>query len=479
MDDSIMQYTGSVIVSVLLSLSVISAVVVPYNAMAIPASNSLDIYLETIPSQVIVGDTIMIRAVIVNNTDTTITYRGQCESSISAEFDAHVSVEHVPACLGFSIHELKPGEAREVRGPASGIVYRAASSGVVRATVTFTYFIDDRMERVSEELIFRIADGISVTTDEQFRLHIGDSARALQVHSDGIDSIMIRLVDILEDSRCPINVYCIRAGSVTAMFEVSSVYGSMYLDLAVGDRGNDSTRVMGYTLTMLDVNPYPVAGEQIKKDDYTATLLVSRKIPVEHAAVRAYGDDGSKVITVWNELSGKGFMLSESKIIGFRVEQRECSDSYDICFNAVEGDDVIAVSIDHDDIMRMSVDGKEFTVKRMMMLFDGVRVEHTMAVLGIGAGDGTVTVIDIGKDGVDGSEYVTIMNYYRYPAESSRIVQLRHGDRVSDGCAVTFMLIGLGVLPPAGQIPGGGGEEPEAMLLREVVNRGRCPMYSI
>lgn len=437
-------------------------------------SSTVDLLdIQIVPTQVIVGDAFRIKALVVNNSSDVITYSGLCESPLSAEFDTHVSIEHVPACLGFTLHELNPGESREVTGPASGIVYRAVSAGTVRAVVTFTYFIDDRMESISKELVFKVVESTSVMTDEQFKLQIGQSVRVVHVYRDGAgrDSILIKFVDILEDSRCPINAYCIRAGSVTVMLEITSTYGSMYLDLAVGDKDYSMMRIMGYTLRLLDVHPYRLAGKEIDKADYTITLLASKNIPVEHGAVRAYSDDGRKMVIVWNEQSMRGLMISESRVAQFRVEHRECSDTsmYDLCFNAITGVGTIAIDIDYDDIMLMQVNERHFTVKRMLTLFNDVRVEHTRTLLGIGASDGPVTIMDIGED-----YHVTVINYQKYPTESSRPVRLTYGDSVSDGCTTTFTLVGLKGLPMAKQVE----ESPEAIFTKEVVNKGRCPMYS-
>ncbi len=433
--------------------------------------NRVDLlYIWTVPTQVIVGDEFRIRAIVANNSNNVITYKGLCESPLSVEFDKHVSVESVPSCLGFTVHELNPGESVEVTGPSSGIVYRAVSAGSVRADVKFTYFIDGRMESISKELVFSVYDGVSAISDEPFTLPIGQSAR---ITIDERDSILVRFVDILEDSRCPINAYCIRAGSATVLLEVTSVYGSMHLDLAVGDRHKSAVRVIGYTLRLLDVQPYPVIDKGIDKDDYTITLLISKSIAIEHGAVRAYGDDGRRMIIVWNERSMKGFMVSE-KVTAFRIEHEECIGIYDVCFNAITERDRIAISIDYDDDMHMLVDGREFDVKRMLILFDGIRVEYTQTQLGIGASDGPVMVMDIREDGS-----VTAINYQKYPTEASRPVVLESGDSISNGCTVTFKLVGT-KLPTVKQ--GGVMEEQleaRAVFIKEVVDKDRCPIYSI
>lgn len=472
-----MRYTPLVLITILM-LSSITSVIADGNSNAGNGSDDVYIsYVEIIPSSLIVGDTFKIKAVVVNNSNATITYRGLCESPISAEFDDHVIVEYVPACLGFTINELKPGESVEVIGPSSGIVYKAGSAGLTKAVVTFTYYVGDSVEKVTKEFTFDIKDGKNVVVDEQFKLSMNQGARI----TDGID-LAVRLVDVLEDSRCAEGVYCVRAGSVTILLEVESIYGIMYLELAKGDRGPDTVRIMNYTIRLLDVQPYPKVNEHIEKDAYTVTLIASKSIPMEHAAIKAYSHDGEKMIVVWNEHSKRGFMISNSKLLRLSVEQSKCIDmNYDKCFNAIvvmeDGSKAISVAIDYNDSMEMLVDGKIFIMKRMLVLFNDTHIEYSRIMIGKGEGDG------YGSDGggvdatlvvthIDGfNESVTAVNHYKYPVRGYRDAMLKLGDSVSNGCTITLKLIGF-------KVDAEGIEEPKAVFIREVIDRDRCLMHA-
>lgn len=477
-----MRYTPFVLITILMLSSILSSIIT--NAIADDNSNVSDgsyvyiSYVEIVPSSLIVGDTFKIKAVVVNNSNTTITYRGLCESPISAEFDDHVIVEHVPACLGFTINELKPGESVEVTGPSSGVVYKAGSAGLVKAVVTFTYYVDSSVERASKEFTIAIDDR-SVEVDEQFKLSIGQGARI----RDGIDGIdlAIRLVDVLEDSRCAEGVYCVRAGSVTILLEVESIYGIMYLELAKGDRGPDIARIMNYTIMLIDVQPYPKVNERIEKDEYTVTLIASKSIPIEHGAIKAYSSDGEKVIVVWNEHSKRGFMISNSKLLRLSVEQSKCTNmNHDKCFNAIvvmedDSSKAISIAIDYNDSMEMLVDGKTFMVKRMLMLFNDTSIEYSRVMIGKGEDDGyssssvdaTLTVTHIDRS--NGS--VTAVNHYKYPVRGDRDVMLKLGDIISNGCTITLKLIGFKVDAEGIE------EEIKAVFIKEVIDRDRCLMH--
>lgn len=467
-----MRYTPFVLITILM-LSIITSVTADDNINASNGDGVYISYVEIIPSTLIVGDTFKIKAVVVNKSNTTITYRGLCESPISAEFDDHVIVEHMPACLGFTINKLKSGESVEVIGPSSGIVYKAGSAGLIKAVVTFTYYVDGSVEKVTKEFTFDIVkDGRSIEVDEQFKLSMNQGARI----TDGID-LAIRLVDVLEDSRCAEGVYCVRAGSVTILFEVESIYGIMYLELAKGDRGPDTVRIMNYTIRLLDVQPYPKVNEHIEKDEYTVTLIASKSIPIEHAAIKAYSNDGEKMVVVWNEHSKRGFMISNSKLLRLSVEQSECTNmKYDKCFNAIvameDGSKAISLAIDYNDSMEMMVDGKIFMMKRMLILFNNTSIEYGRIMIGKGEGDGYGVDATLIVTHIDGfNESITAVNHYKYPVRGYRDVMLKLGDSVSNGCTITLKLIGF-------KVDAEGIEEPKAVFIREVIDRDRCIMHA-
>jgi hypothetical protein len=99
------------------------------------------------------------------------------------------------------------------------------------------------------------------------------------------ENIMIKLMDVHGDSRCPSGVECIWAGSVTADFEVNKEFGSQ-MDLPnkfnltkepTEEAHSFSYDTQNYEIRIISVEPYPKSGSNIQKSDYSVTIIVSKK----------------------------------------------------------------------------------------------------------------------------------------------------------------------------------------------------------
>ena len=102
-------------------------------------------------------------------------------------------------------------------------------------------------------------------------LHPGESA------SDANGSIKITFIEVLEDSRCPADVMCIWAGQVNVLIEVA--YGTEIQQytltghtLLEGDV--NSITVGEHTITLVQVDPYPLASQPTEPADYQVTLTI-------------------------------------------------------------------------------------------------------------------------------------------------------------------------------------------------------------
>lgn len=232
----------------------------------------LDIHTE--PSIVHVGDSFRINATVINNTPNTITFKGLCDSPLSAVFNNNVVIEHGLACEGFTIVELKSGEKTSVVGPSSGIVYHASNAGMTNARITFTYAIQDESTSISKPFAFTINEGtqnlITAKLNSEFQLKIDQT---VLIESKNIS---VRFLNVTEDSRCPSDVVCVWEGQVTILLNI------MHKDQELGDlaltiRGGQTLAKSfdGYSIELMQVEPYPKASEPIQTSDYVATLLVS------------------------------------------------------------------------------------------------------------------------------------------------------------------------------------------------------------
>ncbi len=79
----------------------------------------------------------------------------------------------------------------------------------------------------------------------------------------------IRFVKVLQDSRCPSDVVCVRAGEVVV--ELTIADGSTE---TVSLQPGQSTARDGYTVILVTVDPYPKSTERIEPSQYRATLRV-------------------------------------------------------------------------------------------------------------------------------------------------------------------------------------------------------------
>ena len=92
-------------------------------------------------------------------------------------------------------------------------------------------------------------------------------------HASG--SITVTFVEVREDSRCPADAVCVWAGQVKVLLEVA--YGTetqqytLTLDtLLEGDV--NSVSIGGVTITLVQVDPYPLASQPADPADYRITL---------------------------------------------------------------------------------------------------------------------------------------------------------------------------------------------------------------
>ena len=118
----------------------------------------LEINIE--PTKILVGDYIVVYAIITNNSDTLITFQGGCDSPIWLEFSTD-NVEQVlePGCQAPGTFQIEPGQQQNVRGPSSGVLYQAVSAGKFEAKVTFAYGLGENVAStliISEKIVLEI-----------------------------------------------------------------------------------------------------------------------------------------------------------------------------------------------------------------------------------------------------------------------------------------------------------------------------------
>lgn len=102
-------------------------------------------------------------------------------------------------------------------------------------------------------------------TSERIETRIGQEASALDVK--------IKPLEVLEDSRCPLDVQCVWAGTV----RVQTILGS---GLGEGDQvfelGQEIT-TEAEIIKLVEVLPAPPAGQEIGEDDYRFFFEISKR----------------------------------------------------------------------------------------------------------------------------------------------------------------------------------------------------------
>jgi len=107
-----------------------------------------------------------------------------------------------------------------------------------------------------------------VAVDEEFTLGVGESVTI------GRTGIIVTFEDMLEDSRCPINAYCVWAGNARIQLAVSTPARRVVLQTR-SDSNYAVVHQEGIRQLVVQLGnllPEPVAGEPIDKQAYRATL---------------------------------------------------------------------------------------------------------------------------------------------------------------------------------------------------------------
>ncbi len=107
--------------------------------------------------------------------------------------------------------------------------------------------------------------------DQEFEIKLGQE---VWIKKEGLK---ISFSNVAEDSRCPTGVDCIWAGNGKVVLKLSKTRRrAVWMNLNTGvDPKQDAYR--DYEIKLVSLNPYPKKDVKIRKREYVATLVVSRK----------------------------------------------------------------------------------------------------------------------------------------------------------------------------------------------------------
>ena len=95
------------------------------------------------------------------------------------------------------------------------------------------------------------------------------------VYSNQQNNLKLRL-DSVNDIRCPINADCIWAGvaMVKLNFSSGNENNEFWLSSEKFNQLRSDTIIFGYTIKLIDVQPYPSLGEAVEQPDYSAKITI-------------------------------------------------------------------------------------------------------------------------------------------------------------------------------------------------------------
>jgi hypothetical protein len=119
------------------------------------------------------------------------------------------------------------------------------------------------------------ADPVTFTWDQEFALPGGQEATATG------GGLLVRFTDVLEDSRCPMEVECFWTGQARIAIQVQPAghepTSTEFNTNPAPGQNVQTVRVGEYTIHLRSLDPYPrTIDEAMALEDYTATLSVQK-----------------------------------------------------------------------------------------------------------------------------------------------------------------------------------------------------------
>ncbi|HMF58256.1 MAG TPA: hypothetical protein VK619_18070 [Pyrinomonadaceae bacterium] len=128
-------------------------------------------------------------------------------------------------------------------------------------------------------IIISLALGLAERSCEAKGVQLGREFKIKMGQNVGFreEGLRVEFKSVPEDSRCPQGVQCIQAGRARISLNLSKANGdSDSVELSTELNGQSATS-MGYEIKLVKLEPYPRANQNINKNSYVATLVVTRR----------------------------------------------------------------------------------------------------------------------------------------------------------------------------------------------------------
>jgi hypothetical protein len=88
------------------------------------------------------------------------------------------------------------------------------------------------------------------------------------------ESLLIRFVGVISDSRCATGVHCLWAGQAKCQLEITYQYSTETLEVTISSKMDLVMVYHQYTIRAT-LEPYPQATQQIKSDEYYLKMTIT------------------------------------------------------------------------------------------------------------------------------------------------------------------------------------------------------------
>jgi hypothetical protein len=301
--------------------------------------------------------------------------------------------------------------------------------------------------------------------------------------------IDLRFTDVT-DSRCPSDVVCIWEGQVSILVDIQdSKDGLVQFNLTLrGSPEAPNTRSFGnYSITLVDVQPYPVSTQQISQSEYIAKFLVEsskNQLSTHAVLVKAHSDESplSVVVAGWSVASGKGVAVLSMQDAPKRVivkftplDSGRCAHQDAIeCIDGqvtetsnsgvVELGGNLHLEIDRGaallyfEFSSVANNDYSFDILRFKVWEKQASGNNNLVYLKEGQRDGPLLVQKIFSDHIEG------LNFVEYPISTDQgsPITMQIGEKTTNGCTVMLTLVRI--------------EEDKAVFSKTIDENRPCPI---
>jgi hypothetical protein len=106
----------------------------------------------------------------------------------------------------------------------------------------------------------------SPTVPATFTLEPGQTA--------SVQGVAVTFRQVVSDSRCPINAFCVWAGDATVVFSVRMIGQETQYELQLADPAKRSAAIRNFVLEFQELQPHPIAGQPTDRASYRATIQI-------------------------------------------------------------------------------------------------------------------------------------------------------------------------------------------------------------